>query len=124
MNTARASTEPTETQYRAALLAALRTLTAWLAARDLPQVPWEVTAGAATANLGESRFRWDRATAGRVLESYAAALGTRVEHVEVSEHDGHPAEVLTAKVPLDTAFPFQQNLEIEMYYVLAGEGDD
>lgn len=124
MSTNRPWSEPTEEEYRAVQLAALRTLTAWLASRELPQVAWEVTAGLATVNLGNSRFHWDATTAGAVLEAYAADLRTRVEHVEVSEYDGYPARIVSAKLPLDTPFPAQQNLEIEMYYVLESEDEN
>jgi hypothetical protein len=117
--------EFTEQEKRDLMAATFRTMTAWLADHpDLPTVDtWEITSGTATAHLGRNSLRWTQERAEALLETYAAALGTHVRHIEVSEHDGHPALLIEALVPLDQPHPSQRHVEIEIFYLIEKDED-
>ena len=112
--------EWTEQGLRGLMFSCLRTMTAWL--QDHPDLPtvdtWEIGSGIATADLGRRYPRLPREKAEAMLESYAAALDSTVQHYAVSEHDGQPALVLEARLPLDAPHPNQRNVGIEMYFVI------
>jgi hypothetical protein len=113
----------TGADWRAAGLASLRTLTAWLNEHELLPVSWDVSFGIAEGDMrGSSWLVRTAAEAREALEAYAQA-GAAPHGVEEADRDGCPALVTSFFVPVDRETVGMTSLEIAVYYVLDGEED-